>query len=85
MPYPPNLPDLHPIEQVFDRLKRQIKDYTVTSASKEAKEKARSYLKFVWQGNKHLESDISELMNFDVFLGKAESCLQCNDTNFFHG
>ena len=79
--WPPNSPDLHPIENAFDYLKDQVDEYKPLSGSRLEKAHARVFLEDEW-GQK-MDGKASQL--YASFKDKLERCIAVEGGNNFRG
>lgn len=77
--WPPNSPDLHPIENAFDYLKDQVDDYTPRNGGKFEKAHARVFLKDEW--GRKIDGKSTQLCA--SFKDKLERCITVNRGNNF--
>jgi transposase len=77
--WPPNSPDLHPIENSFDYLKDHVESYIPINTSKKEKEKAGKFLYEEW--SEQMDGIIKHLCL--SFKDKLELCKKHNGRNNF--
>lgn len=77
--WPPNSPDLHPIENSFDYLKDMLDDFKTTSASQAEKKRAIQFVHNVWI------NDMDGIIGHQClsFHDKLELCIDYNGDNNF--
>ena len=79
--WPPNSPNLHPIENAFDYLKEQVDNYMPRNGSGIEKVRAREWLQAEWTGQ--MDGKVSQLCA--SFKDKLERCIAVNGGNNFRG
>lgn len=79
--WPPNSPDLHPIENAFDYLKDQVDSYTPINGNKIEKTRARKWLEEEWV--ERMDGKVSQLCA--SFKDKLERCIAVDGGNNFRG
>ena len=79
-PWPPNSPDLHPIENLWDYEKDIIGDEPVHGASESEKNRFKELTAKEWLA---MDGKVKQCMG--TFKDKLERCIKANGDNNFHG
>jgi transposase len=79
-PWPPNSPDLHPIENLWDYEKDIIKDKPVHGASESEKKQIKELATKEWLA---MDSKVKQCIG--TFKDRLERCIKANGDNNFRG